>query len=169
MDITGNPWTFTTADVSTSIAITSIVRQGGSATQGSASALVTATAHGHLQDDMISIQGVTPKGWTGGYRVIAVPSANTFLIELTGFRMLLANAGAGGNVLTLAYQQLIEVTQMLWDGSTAADVMLITDHAGRLVWNPTAVAGGSLTYMKAFPIIGLVINSLPHGTLQVSV
>jgi hypothetical protein len=163
MDLTGNPWSFVPADASTSIAITSIVRNS----QGSAT--VTATAHGHSENDFISIQGASPAGWNGGYRVLAVLSANTFLIEVAGFRTTLSNAGAAGHVLTLAYSQIIEVTQMLWDGPTAADVLSLTDSSGRLVWKPTAVTGGSYTYMKAFPIVGLVINALPSGTLQISV
>lgn len=163
MDLRGNPWTFTTADVAVSTAITSIVRNG----QGSA--LVTSTAHTRAVDDYISIQGTTILGWQKGYRVLAVPTANTFLVGITPDQYLLANNGANGNVVSLIYRELIEVTQMLWDGPTAADVLLVTDQFGRIVWNPTAVAGGSLTYMKAFPINGLVLNTMPHGILQVSI
>jgi hypothetical protein len=161
MDLRGNPWSFVAADQSTSIAITSIVRNG----QGSA--LVTAAAHGHLQDDFISIQGTTILGWQKGYRILSVPTVNTFLVGITPDQYLLANNGANGNVLTLIYRELIDVTQMLWDGPTAADVLSLTDQFGRLVWNPTAVTGGSYTYMKAFPINGLVINALPSGKLQI--
>jgi hypothetical protein len=162
-DLRGNPWTFTTADVATTTAITSIVRNG----QGSA--LVTSTAHGRALDDYISIQATTILGWQKGYRVLAVPTVNTFLVGITPDQYLLANNGANGNVVSLIYRELIEVTQMLWDGPTAADVLLVTDQFGRIVWNPTAVAGGSLTYMKAFPINGLVLNTMAHGILQVSI
>ena len=163
MDIRGNPWTFVVGDVAVSTAITSIVRNN----QGSA--LVTATAHGLSADNYISIQGTTILGWQKGYRVLAVPSANTFLVGITPDQSLLANNGANGNVLTLIYRELIDVTQMLWDGPTSGGVLLVTDQFGRTVWNPTAVTGGSLTYMKAFPINGLVLNAMPTGVLQISI
>jgi len=164
MDLRGNPWTFTTADVATSTAITSIVRNN----QGSA--LVTTTAvHGLANDNYISIQGTTILGWQKGYRVLAVPSTTTFLVGITPDQSLLANNGANGNVLTLIYRELIDVTQMLWDGPTSGGVLLVTDQFGRTVWNPTAVTGGSLTYMKAFPIDGLVLNAMPTGVLQISI
>jgi hypothetical protein len=165
-DIRGNPWNFTSADVSTSIAITSITRNGAR------SATVVATAHGHAVGDYISIQNPSVSAWAGAYRIESVIDANTFTIRIEDWRSSLANAGAQGNVLSILFPQLaqiIEVTQMLWDGPAVNGVMLLTDVIGRTVWNPTAVTGGTLTYAKVFPISGLVINALPTGTLQVSV
>ena len=162
-NLSGNPWNFTSADAATATAITAIVRNG----QGSA--LITATAHGLSVGQNISLQGNTPTGWNRGYQVVGVPTANTFLVPITPDQSLLGNGSAFGSVYTAAYMQLIEVTQMLWDGPTATNTMLLTDLTGRTLWNPTAVTGGSYTYMKAFPVFGLVINSLPSGTLQISV
>lgn len=160
-DLRGNPWNFTSADQATTTAITSIVRNAdGSAT-------VTATAHGLSIDNYISIQGTTILGWQKGYRVVGQPTANTFLIGITPDQHLLGNNGANGNVVTLAYRELIEVTQMLWDATTGT--LLVTDQFGRTVWNPTAGASGPATYMKAFPIDGLCINMIPGGTLQISI
>jgi len=164
-EISGNPWSFTSSDQATSASISSIVRNG----QGSA-LITTSGAHGIAVDAYISVQGTTTeKGWRGGYRVLMVPSTTTLLVGITPQQSLLANNGANGTVLTAAYTQLIEVTQMLWDGPTAADVLSLTDLTGRLVWNPTAVTGGSYTYMKSFPIFGLVLNAIPSGKLQISV
>lgn len=162
-DQRGNPWSFTTTDVATSTAITSITRNGAR------SATVVSTAHGRAVNDPISIQGATPIQWNGGYRVQTVIDANTFVIRIEDWRATLANAGAAGNVLSLLYFELIDVTQMLWDNPTAAQVLLVTDAAGRIVWNPVAVTGGSLTYMKAFPIAGLVLNTMGSGVLQISI
>jgi hypothetical protein len=160
-DLRGNPWNFTSADQATSTAITSIVRNS----QGSA--LVTSTAHGRAVDDFISIQGTTILGWQKGYRVRSVPTANTFLVDITPDQYLLANNGANGNVVTLIYRELIEVTQMLWDATTGT--LLVTDQFGRTVWNPTAGASGPATYMKAFPIDGLCLNTIGSGILQISI
>lgn len=163
-DLSGNPWNFLPADAALSAAITSITRNGF------ASALITTTAaHGMVQDQFISVQGTTVAGWRGGYRILAVPSTTTLLVAIAPQQALLANNGANGNVLTTAYMQLIEVTQMLWDNPTATQTLLLTDLSGRTVWNPVAVTGGSLTYMKAFPVFGLVLNSMASGVLQISV
>ena len=163
-DISGNPWNFVAADQALSAAITSIVRNN----QGSA-LITTTAAHGMVQDQYISVQGTTIIGWRGGYRILNVPSTTTLLVGITPQQWLLANNGANGNVLTAAYMQLIEVTQMLWDQATTGS-LLITDLTGRIVWNPASPAlSGTLTYMKAFPIFGLVLNTIGSGLLQISV
>jgi len=163
-DLTGNPWNFVSSDQATSTAITSIVRNG----QGSALITVASTA-GIAVDSYISVQGTTVTGWRGGYRVLMVPSATTLLVGITPQQSTLANNGANGNVLTAAYMQNIEVTQMIWDGATTG-TLLVTDLSGTTVWNPASPAfSGTLTYMKAFPVAGLVINTLSAGTLQISV
>lgn len=161
-DLRGNPWSFLPADQAVTTAITSIVRNGD------ASALVTTTAvHGLAPENFISIQGTTVAGWQKGYRVLTVPSTTTFLIAITTDQHLLANNGANGNVVTLIYRELIEVTQMLWDAT--AGTLLVTDQFGRTVWNPTAGASGPATYMKAFPINGLCLNTIGSGILQISI
>jgi hypothetical protein len=166
-DLRGNPWSFLTTDQAATASITSITRNG----QGSALVQLAGALTGLAKDLYISIQGTTILGWQKGYRVIDLgTAANSFLVSITPDQFLLANNGANGAVFTLAYRELIEVTQMLWDSPTAGAVLSVTDQFGRLVWNPTAIdAGGSLTYMKAFPINGLVINALPSGKLQVSI
>ena len=166
MDNRGNPWSFTTSDVAATAAITSITRNG----TGSATVLMGGALTGLAKDLYISIQGTTIAGWSKGYRIVDVgTAANSFLVDITPDQSLLANNGANGNVYTMLYRERIEVTQMLWDGPTAADVLSLTDQFGRPVWNPTAVTGGSYTYMKASPINGLVLNAMPSGKLQISV
>lgn len=163
-DKTGNPWNFTSTDQATSTAITSIVRNG----QGSALITVASTA-GIAVDQYISVQGTTVVGWRGGYRVLMVPSATTLLVGITPQQSTLANNGANGNVLTAEYMGNIEVTQMLWDGATTGS-LLVTDLSGTTVWNPSSPAfSGTLTYMKAFPVAGLVLNTITSGLLQISV
>lgn len=163
--IQANPWSFTNADQATSVAITSITRNGEE------SALVTTTgAHGLLANAQISLQAITTvPQWRGGYRILAVPSATTFLIPIPDYKHTLANSGAEGNVLSVAYMDIIRAEQMLWDGPTAAGVLSVTDVNGFLVWNPTAITGGTLTYGKVFYIRGLVLNAIPTGTLQITI
>jgi hypothetical protein len=164
-DLRGNPWNFFgPADQAATAAITSITRNN----QGSATVQLAGPLTGLAQDLYISIQGTTILGWQKGYRVLTLGAvANSFLVAITPDQYLLANNGANGNVFTLAYRELIEVTQMLWDA--VAGTLLVTDQVGRVVWNPTAGASGPATYMKAFPINGLVINTIATGTLQISI
>jgi len=163
--IQANPWQFTNADQASSFAITSIVRQG------TESALVTSAAHGFTGNEKISIQGTTVAGWTGGYRVLAVPSATTFLIPIPDYKGTLANNGANGNVLTAAYLDIIRAEQILWDQTTAGTSLLLTDVNGFTVWNPRAtVADAPYTYGKVFFIRGLVLNTLPvNSNVQITV
>jgi hypothetical protein len=157
-----NPWTFTNADQALSTAITSIVNNG-------ASALVTATAHGLTTNQPISIQGTTVAGWRGGYKVQAVPSANTFLINVPDGKLTLANNGANGNVLTAEYLDLVRAEQLLWD-TVGAGPLLVTNLVGNIIWNPQAVAGqGPYSYGKTFFVDGLVLNTIPSGTLQITI
>jgi hypothetical protein len=161
-NIVTNPWTFTNADQAVSTAITSITAQG-------ASALVTATAHGLATNAKISIQGANPAGWNGGYVVQAVPSANTFLINVPDWKRTLASAGAAGDVLTAIYLDMVRAEQLLWD-TAGAGTLLVTNIVGNTIWNPTAVAGqGPYTYGKTFFVEGLVLNTIPSGTLQVTI
>lgn len=158
-----NPWTFTNADQATSTAITSIVNNG-------ASALVTATAHGLTTNQAISLQGTTVTGWRGGYKVQAVPSANTFLINVPDGKLGLANNGANGNVLTAEYLDLVRAEQMLWD-TVGPGPLLITNLVGNTIWNPQAIATsqGPYTYGKTFFVEGLVLNTIPSGVLQITI
>jgi len=159
--IQANPWLFTNADQATTAAIASIVRNG------EASALVTTTgAHGLLANAQISLQALTTvPQWRGGYRIIAVPSATTFLIPIPGYKHLLANSGAEGNVLSVAYMDIIRCEQILWDQTSAGTSLLLTDVNGFTIWNPhTTVADAPYTYGKVFFVRGLVINTLPAGS-----
>jgi hypothetical protein len=137
-----------------------------------ASALVTTgAAHGLLTNAPISLQGVTPAGWDGGYKIQAVPSATTFLINVPDWKRTLANAGATGNVLSAAYLDNIRAEQVLWDQTSAGTSLLLTNLVGNTVWNPHAtLADQPFTYGKLFWIEGLVINTLPAGSnLQITV
>jgi hypothetical protein len=161
-----NPWSFTSADQANTTTITSIVRNN----QGSATITVGSTTN-FPANTFISVQGVTGSGlgpWNRVYPVLAV-AGSTLLVPLFDTQRLLANVGAVGNIYTCIYPSIIEVTQMLWDGATTGSLS-ITDGSGNVVWAPSSPAfSGTLQYMKAFPIFGLVLNTLGSGTLQISV
>jgi len=122
-----------------------------------------------LENAPISIQGASPFGWNGGYKIQAVPSANTFLIKIPEWKSNLANAGAAGNVLSAIYLDMVRAEQLLWD-TVGAGPLLVTNIVGNIIWNPSAVAAqGPYTYGKTFFVEGLVLNTIPSGTLQITI
>jgi hypothetical protein len=163
MNIATNPWSFTNADQATSVAISSIVNNGASAL------VTTGAAHGYTLYENISLQGAAVAGYDNGYKVLSIPSTTSFLVALEANQILLANAGAGGNSLTVAYPYKVRVEQMVWLDPSAAQ-LTITDTNGNPVWSYLPPATGDVfTYGKLFWIDGIVINALPAGTLQVTV
>lgn len=158
-----NPWSFLPADQAASVAITSIAGLG-------ASALVTTAAHGYVLYQNISIQGVTGAGaiYNGGYKVLGIPSATTFLIGLNIPRTVAS--GAVGNSLTVAYPDMIRCEQIQWSGAGAGDVLILRNTPGNLIWTYTApTADAVYTYGKVYWVDGLVINALPSGTLLMTI
>lgn len=110
----------------------------------------TATAHGFLVGDIITVSGVTPAGYNGVYEVTAVTDANTFKYALVtnpgtvtiqgtakfgtnvsgmvaGARVIISGAGAGGadliaNVVSIAAQN---VTLDTAAGTTVANTRVV--------------------------------------------
>jgi hypothetical protein len=130
--------------------------------------VTTSSAHGFTGYEWVSVQGATDDPvYNNGYRVLAIPSTTTFLINQNVPN--LASNGANGNVLSIAYPYKVRIEQLVWQDATAAQ-LTITDTNGNLVWSylPNAV-GGVYVYGKLFWVDGLVINALPAGTLQATI
>lgn len=158
-----NPWSFTHADQATSVAISSIVNNGASAL------VTTGSAHGYTLYEDISLQAPAVAGYANGYEVLSIPSTTTFLVALEPWQINLANAGAGGNSLTVAYPYKVRIEQVVWLDPTAAQ-LTITDTNGFPVWSYLPPATGDVfTYGKLFWVDGLVINALPAGLLQFTI
>lgn len=171
--IQNNPWSFLgTADQGSTFALTSIVNQGESL-------LVTSAAHGFgvgTSGQAVSLQGGTIGAYAGGYRVQNVPSATTVLLLNQMKNRGLANTGATGNMVTAAYLDMIRAEQIYWQPNAGADVLLLTDVAGNIIWNPKVTQGatggsfGPYSYGKTFWVRGLVINTLPASNyIQITV
>lgn len=162
-----NPWLIGTSDVANSQTISSIVGNGASALVTLSGAITGGLANGQN----ISIQGVTGSGsiFNGGYKIAQVTSTTSFYITLAVPSTV--SSGASGSVYTALYPFMVRIEQVLWDGGTSGDTVLLTDAQGNTVWNPTlGVNDGPYTYGKLFWVgRGLVVNSLPHGNLQLTV
>ena len=124
-----NPWSFTNADQATTVGINSIVNNGG------ASALVTtASAHGYSLYQNVSVQTPAVAGYANGYKVLSIPSTTSYLVALLPNQFSLANAGAGGNSLSVAYPYKVRIEQLVWQDATAAQ-LTVTDTNGFIVWS----------------------------------
>jgi hypothetical protein len=139
--------------------------------------VTTSGAHGFSNYQAVSIQGTTD--FQGPYKVLSIPSATTFLVQNDPSDATVANLGAGGNVLSMAYiGGHVRAEQIYWQPSVAADTLLITDGYGNTVWNPKTTQGGATggsfgpyAYGKVYWFQnGLVINTLPaSNTLQITI
>lgn len=167
--IAANPWFFTNADQASAFAISSIVNNTGSIL------ITTGSAHGLANGASFSIQAPTIAGYAGPYRVLAVPSATTILAYNQPKNYVLANSGAAGNILTMAYNGgNVRAEQILWNPSAASQTLLLTDGYGNTIWNPTSQATADFapsTYGKVYWFQnGLVINTLPSsGSVQITI
>jgi hypothetical protein len=86
----------------------------------------------------------------------------------------LASAGASGNVLTAAYLPRLRIEQALWCNPGANATVLVTDCYGNQLYSNTTVASTGadqvFTSGKLFWTgLGLVINTLSSGTLQLTI
>lgn len=173
--IAANPWFFTgTADQGSTFALVSIVNQGESL-------LVTSAAHGFAvgsSGQAVSLQAGTIGNFAGPYKVLTVPSATTVLVQNRMANRGLANTGATGNMVTMAYiGGAVRAEQIYWQPNVAADVLLLTDGFGNTVWNPKVTQGatggsfGPYSYGKVYWFQnGLVINTLPaSNTVQITI
>lgn len=77
------------ASRATTYAVTSITSSGNVAT-------VTRTAHGRAVGDYVSLSGSTTSGYNGTFRIITVPTANTYTVIL---EMVPGNATAAGTIV----------------------------------------------------------------------
>jgi|FreactcultuFSWF8_1027224.scaffolds.fasta_scaffold02648_3 hypothetical protein len=162
MQIQANPWSFTSTDQATSVAISSIVASGFSAV------VTTGSAHGFVDWQAVSLQGVTDvPAYNGGYKIRLI-STTKFYINLT--QPNLATSTGHGNALTVAYLYKIRAEQILWNGSAAGTVTL-TDVFGNQVYTYTTSSADPEpnTYGKLYWFDGLVINALPNGTVQMTI
>lgn len=165
--IATNPWSFTSTDQASSVAISSI------ASVGYSSLVTTGSAHGLSINQNVSLQGcTTTPAYDGGYKVLSVPSTTTFLIAQT--QPNLAANGANGSVLTVAYPFKVRIEQIQWSNPTSNTTLTITDTNGDTIWTYTSatVASGaspSSTYGKVYWVDGIVLNALPNGTVLMTI
>lgn len=164
--VAANPWSFGSADQASTVAISSITNNVGSIL------VTTSSAHGYANVyTAISLQGAG--GYSGPYRILSIPSTTTLLLNSQPKNYGLANGGAAGNVLSMAFLGNFRGEQVTWNPSAASQTLTLTDGYGNTVWSVTSQSAapfGPFVYSKVFWVQnGLVLNAMPGGTLEITV
>lgn len=177
MNIATNPWTFVSGDVPA--AITPVAAPNGFVQQASsgpglAGVLLTTTApHGLLVGQFITVINTTGGRFLGWYKVAAVPSATTALLQNLSsptsgqpFNTVLAGDG-GGSVLVNQIQQNVRAEDMSIQALTAAPtagLLSILDRNGIVLWTAqlgAAAPAGSQNRGKLMWVDGITLQSIP--------
>lgn len=185
MNIASNPWSFVTGDVATPVVVAvaspnGMIQQGTTAgEQALGTVLLTTTAaHNLLAGQYMTYTGDTNGRFNGFYKVIAVPSATTALLQNISsptsgrpFSTVLAGSG-GGTVLLNQIQQMVRAEDISIQATQAASTIgdvIILDRNGNLIWRaavgatPTGTGSLAQNRGKVMWIDGLTLQSLPAG------
>jgi hypothetical protein len=181
MNIATNPWTFTSADVpavSTPIASPNGLVQQSPSGPGLAGVLLTTTAaHGLSVGQFITIIGTTGGRFLGWYKVVAVPSATTALLNNLSsptsgqpFNTVLAGDG-GGSVLVNQVQQNVRSEDISWQGAAAGATLSLLDRNGILIWTAisTLAESSAQNRGKIMWIDGITLQTISSGTVLVTI
>jgi len=151
MNISTNPWTFQAADVPAAIPLaaspTGMVQQAALGT-----VLMTSSgAHGLSVGQWVSYIGDTNGRFLGFYKVIAVPSGTTALLQnissinpVNGgpFNSVIAASG-GGSMLINQVQQNIRAEDISWQNVPVTATLILRDRDGQVVWQASSALASS--------------------------
>lgn len=178
MNISVNPWSFTSTDVASSTAAAS---PGGMIQQGALGAvLYTATAsHNLIAGQYVTYVGDTNGRFQGWYKVIAVPSPTTALLANLSsptsgqpFNTVIAASGGGTMYVNQVQQNVrIEDISIQWTSASAPTAALIniTDRNGFIEWQveigTTSPGLASQNRGKLMWVDGVTVQALPAGAI----
>src|SRR5882724_5712898 len=184
MNIATNPWTFASTDIASSTAAAS---PGGMIEQGTTpgeralgTVLYTSTApHNLVADQFVTYISDTNGRFNGFYRVVAVPSATTALLQNISsptsgrpFDTVLAASGGGTMLLNQIQQNLRGEDLSIQAGPAAAQTageFKILDRNGILTWTgflgatPTNTGSLAQNRGKLMWVDGVTLQALPAG------
>lgn len=185
MNIATNPWSFKAADVASSTAAASpggMVQQGVAAQPQSLRVvlLTTTGAHGLAVGNFITYINDTNNRFNGWYKVIAVPSGTTALLEnLSRINNgqpldIVVAASGGGTVLLNQVQQNLRAEDISLQGTGGAPAgatqLIILDRNGNLIWQVdvgTTETSGVVAQNrgKIMWVDGLTLQSMPTNVV----
>lgn len=180
MNLASNPWSFTSADVPAAVVASAspagMIQQGTTAGEQALGTvlLTTVGAHGLSAGQYITYVGDTNGRFLGFYKVIAVPSATTALLQSISSPTkgspinVITAASGGGSVLLNQYQSMIraeDISVLATSAAPGATPLSILDRNGNVVWTFIGVATpegfSAQNRGKVMWIDGLTLQSIP--------
>jgi hypothetical protein len=177
MNISSNPWSFTSADVVAAVTPTASPNglvQSGAPALGTVT-LTTTGAHGLSAGQYVMILGTTNGRFVGLYKVAGIVSATVALLTNISspangqpFSTVLAGDG-GGSVFVNTVQQMVRAEDMSIQATSStptAGLLLVSDRNGNIVWEaqlPSTAPTGSQNRGKVMWVDGLTLQSIPAG------
>ena len=186
MNISSNPWSFTSADVPAAVVAAAspngMIQQGTTAgQQGLASVLLTTVgAHGLTAGQYITYVADTNGRFLGFYQVVAVPSATTALLaNISGpkngqpFNAVIAASG-GGSVLVCQYPWMVRAEDISLQGTGGAPggttQMILVDRNGNPIWRVDVGVTETTGFVaqnrgKIMWVDGITLQSIPTNVI----
>lgn len=171
MNISSNPWSFTSADVTLS---TPAATPNGFVQDAFRLARVTYTstgAHNLSVGQYVTAVNTTGGRFLGFYRVLVVIDATHAILENISsptlgspFNTVLAGDG-GGSLAVCQYPWMIRGEDLSWLDSIAADTIDVRDRNGNVVWKATATGSSNPTRGKPLWHDGLTLLQMSGGIL----
>lgn len=189
MNIASNPWSFTSADVASSTAAASpggMIQQGTTAgEQALGTVLYTSTAaHNLTVGQWVTYISDTNGRFLGFYKVIAVPTATTALLQNISsptsgrpFGTIIAASG-GGTMLVNQWAWMVRAEDIsLQNDGTAPGTaqLIILDRNGNIIWTASVGTAAETTNVaqnrgKIMWVDGLTLQLVPtHTTVLVTI
>jgi hypothetical protein len=157
MNIATNPWSFVSTDIASSTAAaspTGMIQQGAAPNERAlGSVLYTSTApHNLLANQFVTYITDTNSRFLGFYRVIAVPTTTTALLQNLSsptsgqsFSNVIAASG-GGTMLVNQVQQMVRIEDISVQATVAAPTagqLILLDRNGNFSWDLWQLAAGT--------------------------
>jgi hypothetical protein len=170
MNIATNPWSFQNADVPS--AVTLSASPSGMVQQGSPALgtvlMTSGSAHGLSAGQFVTYIGDSNGRFLGFYKVIAVPSATTALLQNISsptsgqpFNTVIAASG-GGSILVNQVQQNVRIEDISWQNVPVSAVLILRDRNGLIIWQATSALAGSNSQNrgKLYWVDGITLDTI---------
>lgn len=167
MNISSNPWSFSSADVVTG----SITGATGMTLNADGTVTMTTTAPLAINSgDSVTVIGVTNSAYNGFYKVLIGAAGTTFTLA-PQFSIAAGTAQSGGGTAAKnLYNAYVRIEDISWQNASAAGQTLdLRDRFGNIIWQATATAAGSQNRGKLFWVNGFTPITIQSGIVLMTI
>lgn len=168
MNISANPWSFTSADVKTAT-ISNLVQQAANPQLVN---MTNSQNHNLVVGGFSTLIKTNPSTFSGLYSVIAVPTAMTATLQRIPGTFLPAGLtyNSGGTSVIPAFIGPVRGEDMSWQNAqNPGDELVLYSAYGVPVWDTIAPTTGNYSRGKPYWIIGVAPVAIASGTLFITV